>query len=340
MLDTIWNSISEFLAKNQFASGGLVLAAGAVAYRHGWTTITRINRWLKKYLVITVRMDQSAWGFFYVSRWIDDQLRESGKAIPEYEVVTEYTNDSTVMAIRQSTGRWLLNPGFLVYVRTRRIEEKTDTGTKIYNKLDFVSMRWNRTKIEKLLHEITKKYVKDDYKYIFKPNKDRTSWYQWCPIPPYKMEYVILDKGKASRITRDMETFLSSESRYRKLGIAYKRTYLLYGPPGSGKTSLVRALAKHFSKSVCYVSGKQLLDPQVQALISSQTRNSIVLIEDVDRMTPLHGNANNKSISKKEGDILSILDLDLQSLLNSMDGIQGGDGQLIIMTANLSRQRL
>jgi SpoVK/Ycf46/Vps4 family AAA+-type ATPase len=54
------------------------------------------------------------------------------------------------------------------------------------------------------------------------------------------LDSVILDKGIKERIVDDVKDFLGRQKWYVDRGIPYRRGYLLYGPPGSGKRYLFR----------------------------------------------------------------------------------------------------
>ena len=54
---------------------------------------------------------------------------------------------------------------------------------------------------------------------------------------------VILDRGISEKILKDVTDFVDNPQWYMDRGIPYRRGYLLYGPPGCGKSSYITALA-------------------------------------------------------------------------------------------------
>ncbi len=64
-----------------------------------------------------------------------------------------------------------------------------------------------------------------------------------------RLESVILDQGLKDKVLHDVHAFLNNSQWYRDLGIPYRRGYLFYGHPGSGK---VRLLVSSLLISILY----------------------------------------------------------------------------------------
>ena len=97
------------------------------------------------------------------------------------------------------------------------------------------------------------------------------------------LDSVILPNGQKEKMVADLQTFLDSETWYHEMGIPYRRGYLLTGVPGSGKSSLVAAVAGAVGMHLYVVNLPGLGDSGLQELLQnvSNTR-AIVLFEDID----------------------------------------------------------
>lgn len=137
----------------------------------------------------------------------------------------------------------------------------------------------------------------------------QTPWgTEWRPfgLPRRKrpLHSVVLDNGIAAAIENDVQSFLNRRQWYvdrgRSIsitcilillkfifcsqGIPYRRGFLLHGPPGSGKSSYIQALAGSLNYNLCLLnlSERGLGDDKLTHLLSTVPEQSIVLIEDVD----------------------------------------------------------
>lgn len=127
-------------------------------------------------------------------------------------------------------------------------------------------------------------------------------------------------------------------------GIPYRRGYLLHGPPGSGKTSFIQALAGSLSYDICLLnlSERGLADDKLFHLLSNVPERSFVLIEDVDA-------AFNKRVQTSEDGLVKFWNspnsaltspcsyqssVTFSGFLNALDGVASGEERIIFMTTN------
>eukprot|EP01119_Soliformovum_irregulare_P011426 TRINITY_DN2855_c0_g1_i2.p1 TRINITY_DN2855_c0_g1~~TRINITY_DN2855_c0_g1_i2.p1 ORF type:complete len:544 (-),score=185.34 TRINITY_DN2855_c0_g1_i2:46-1512(-) len=161
---------------------------------------------------------------------------------------------------------------------------------------------------------------------IYVPESWMDAWKITTFRTPRTLESVILAEGIADRIITDVQRFSKSEDWYNQHGIPYRRGYLLHGPPGTGKTSFLLALAGHLRKPICMLSlsAPELNDTNLNSLLTSAPMGSIILIEDVD-------SAFTEKRDKNDDDSNRVT---FSGLLNCLDGITSQEGNLIFMTTN------
>lgn len=151
----------------------------------------------------------------------------------------------------------------------------------------------------------------------------------WVPSekPSRPLDTVVLPTGARDMIERDVREFLDSERWYVDRGLPYRRGYLLHGLPGTGKTSLVFALAGHFGLPLYVVrlSDERLCDEGLHRLFRTTEKRSIILLDDVDAP-----GANEVFRELQPGE--STGNLSVQSTLSLLDGVTSVDGRLIFLS--------
>ncbi|KZT53402.1 P-loop containing nucleoside triphosphate hydrolase protein [Calocera cornea HHB12733] len=152
---------------------------------------------------------------------------------------------------------------------------------------------------------------------------------------------IVLERGIKEMLLEDAKDFLRSEDWYADRGIPFRRGYLLHGVPGSGKTSLIHALAGELGLDIYVVtlSSKGMNDSSLASLMGRVPSRCIVLLEDLDaaftrstsRDTAATGSPDTATTktTTDDGNTLS-----LSGLLNSLDGVAATEGRLLFATTN------
>jgi hypothetical protein len=186
--------------------------------------------------------------------------------------------------------------------------------------------------------------------------------------PNRSINSVVLDempgaggKLKNRYLYDDAKEFLETREWYMERGFPYKRGYLLEGLPGTGKTSVVTALAGELGLPI-YMLNLNLKDLDAHGLVSlmkNTQQRSIILLEDVDAVfnsteqdknegqnsegktmsssagaggEAVEGNTNKMGGRSKATIGQGTLTLD--ALLNALDGNYAQEGRLVFMTTN------
>uniref|UniRef100_A0A8C6T8Y2 Mitochondrial chaperone BCS1 n=1 Tax=Neogobius melanostomus TaxID=47308 RepID=A0A8C6T8Y2_9GOBI len=143
---------------------------------------------------------------------------------------------------------------------------------------------------------------------------------------------VVLERRVGERIVDDVKEFIGNPRWYTDRGIPYRRGYLLYGPPGCGKSSFITALAGELGYSICLMSlsDRTLSDDRLNHLLSVAPQQSIILLEDVDAAFV------NRELLPNENPLAfqGMGRLTFSGLLNSLDGVASSEARIVFMTTN------
>ncbi len=119
---------------------------------------------------------------------------------------------------------------------------------------------------------------------------------------------------------------------YRQLGISPPRGVILYGPPGSGKTHLAKAIANDINARFYFINGPAVVgtmqgetESNIRRIFNEAAHHapSLIFIDELDAIAPHRGQSGSQS------DIRAVT-----TLLSLMDGLQRVDGVVIIGTTN------
>lgn len=160
-----------------------------------------------------------------------------------------------------------------------------------------------------------------------------TAWGpEWKPFGEPKrkrpLESVVLEKGLKERIMHDVEAFLEARTWYLDRGIPYRRGYLLHGPPGTGKSSFIQALAGEldFNIAILNVSERGLTDDRLNHLLTKVPQRTLILLEDADAAF-----ANRRQVDEQG---YSGATVTFSGLLNALDGVASAEERIIFLTTN------
>ncbi|KAL6123034.1 hypothetical protein ACLB2K_075557 [Fragaria x ananassa] len=149
---------------------------------------------------------------------------------------------------------------------------------------------------------------------------------RWRSVPfthPATLDSVVMDKELKNKVRSDLEQFLKSKQYYHRLGRVWKRSFLLYGPSGTGKTSFVAAMARFLSYDVYDIDMSKVVDDSDLKMLLLQTKSkSLIVVEDLDRYLT-ENTTRSTAVS-------------LSGLLNFMDGIVSscGEERVLVFTMN------
>ncbi|KAJ8753731.1 hypothetical protein K2173_026407 [Erythroxylum novogranatense] len=170
---------------------------------------------------------------------------------------------------------------------------------------------------------------------------------------PATFETVAMEPKKKKEIVDDLITFSKSEEFYTRIGRAWKRGYLLYGHPGTGKSTMIAAMANLLDYDIYDLELTAVKDnTELRKLLIETQSKSVIVIEDIDCSLDLTG-PRKKKVKEEEKDATpkdpnqkqqkeedTSSKVTLSGLLNFIDGLWSAcrEERLIVFTTNFKEK--
>jgi mitochondrial chaperone BCS1 len=316
------------IAQNQLFAGGFLLMVVGSVIALLKDIPKKIYAILDHQFTASVKiMDESSSAFAGVSAWINQQRFFRRIRQVDTRKFKNESNQHEVFFIPSPGTHWFFHKWHLMWFSFDRTEGK---GFDVKYNENFVLGMVGRNK------EFLKKIVLDATAAL-KAKNSGVSLYTyhssyWNTVSGYKprtFDSVILPAQEKQRLEKDIQQFFENESVYVSSGTPYRRGYMFFGLPGTGKTSLVAGLSSRFKRDVYMLQPSHLGDSGLASAISEVPMHSIVVIEDVDCVA----SSRQRKPVKKEGEKKDS-GVTLSGLLNSLDGLKVPHGLLFFLTTN------
>lgn len=314
-----------------FAAGGglMVLGTGLALARQG---IIRSSGFIYRQMLVDLEIPSKDKSYLWFLEWMSLYEKRTSRHLSVETNFIQHDNGSvtTKFSLVPGPGKHLIRyKGAYMLIDRERSGKLLDmTNGAPFETVRLTTLYRDRHLFSDLLNEAKQLALKirEGKTVIY------TSWGpEWRPFGQPRLKRllgsVILDEGIDQLILDDVKDFLSSGSWYHNRGIPYRRGYLLYGPPGSGKTSFIQAIAGELDYNICLLnlSERNLTDDRLNHLMNHIPNRSILVLEDVDAAF------NKREQLKDQGYVSGVT---FSGLLNALDGVASAEECITFMTTN------
>lgn len=315
-------SVLQPKAENKFPRVALGVALGQAA----WPVAKSIRTWVNNKRLYTIKIPggMGSDGLYYdIQEWILGLLpAEERKALIAFAPFsnTPAGEDNKPPPLRFGyDGR----RSQTIFIRGHKVTVSLEEGNRKEEKPPEIcfSMTTLAAK-DAVAAEIAAALVQTNRDPVFRMLDTWGDWERIDELPDRSLESVILPGRQLDRIITDITTFLDSEELYARRCIPWHRGHLYEGSPGTGKTSVARAVASHFGLDVWHLPLADVKHDSglLRAVLGVKPR-SVLLLEDIDVF-----HAATQRDDKSE--------ITLSGVLNALDGFATPHGLITIMTSN------
>lgn len=322
MLDTLQNYAATAVQSEFFAGGlalGLIGATVGLA-RLGWSSLREI---VARRLVVTTVIDNQVAEFRHLLHWLEEA--DAFRKVRRFRLTWTGGRGARKALFAPATGRhWLFLDGQLVRL-DRDLSEKAKAG-RHGTPLETLTLSLPLGRREQVETWIAKGAEIEARSARIGPALHihvDNYWSHAGDVVRRPISTLIAEDDRVERLLDDVRWFYGAKDWYADRGVPWRRGYLLHGPPGTGKSSAIRAIASEMELGLAMldIGRKTLCDDQLCEALADAPRDALLVFEDVDAAFAGRVTDEAQGIS-------------FSGLLNAIDGVAAQEGRAMFMTTN------
>lgn len=310
--------METFFGDSEFVRGMVALAImgaliGAVLGTIRYTPKVIWQLIQRKWAVSVTTRDQN------LIRWIGYWMAKSdyGQVCQWLDARTVHVDDGLMAVVMPGHGMHSFKQDGIRYWLEHALEDQGVAGKK--SVLTIKTIGKGREPLEQLInHAVDMANEEHRDKNVTYVN-DANGWWARVRLSPLRSsKSLFLRQGLFSEMLEDATRFLTGPERYYDRGLPYRRGYLLHGPAGNGKSTIVQVLATELNLPIYMLSltNPELTDTALAMALGRTPDRCLLVIEDFEKID------------------LDQTDVTVSGLLNAIDGPLASEGRLLVMTAN------
>jgi DNA replication protein DnaC len=351
--------------------------------------IFRSNNWSSNVSTIWSRRFEAIWD--HINNDLDYQgITSLKEMIGSIDTDVDNTKDNNIFIVDQNLASFALDSDKKIFANVKSSDNTGDsdkmievTGKVETIKISIYSYKLSLSDIKDFIEKLTKKYNNKleqsrlNNKYIYSlnyqsSNEDgrKITWQERPFISTRRFDNLYF--YEKDKLIKKIDFFMNNKEWYETEGHPYTLGIGLSGPPGTGKTSIIKCIANKLNRHLIQIPLNKIQNEEdfykayFESTYSKKNcdntidfNNKIIVFEDVDCMTDLVLDRENKKENTNDTsdnmvvlesivDIVSAKDantkgsfkkdntckLTLSFILNLLDGLDENHGRILIITSN------